>query len=125
MTSSIVSVTKQAWRKMDQILQSSSCKHGFLYSVSSGGCNGFNFQLHLMKEGDKEPLMKMKPSVIQNGLVHLYVEPMSELYLIGTKIDYVSEDYEKGLFENKFVYIVDKKKASTCGCGTSFMPRDV
>ena len=53
MTSSIVTITKQAWRKMDQILQSSSCKHGFLYSVSSGGCNGFNFQLHLMKEGDK------------------------------------------------------------------------
>lgn len=113
MTSSIVSVTKQAWRKMDQILKSSSCKDGFLYSVSYGGCNGFNFQLNLLKAGDKEPLMKTKPSIMQKGHVRLYVEPLSELYLVGTKIDYVSEDYEKGVFENKFVYIVDKKKAST------------
>jgi Fe-S cluster assembly iron-binding protein IscA len=113
MTSSIVSVTKQAWRKMEQILKLSSCKDGFLYSVSSGGYNGFNFQLNLLKAGDKEPLMKTKPSIMQKGHVRLYVEPLSELYLVGTKIDYVSEDYEKGVFENKFVYIVDKKKAST------------
>ena len=50
---------------------------------------------------------------------------MSEMYLIGTTIDYVKEDYNKGIFENKFIYNIDKKLASSCGCGVSFMPRNL
>ena len=48
---------------------------------------------------------------------------MAELYLIGTTVDYVSEDFSKGIYESKFKFIPDKDKASTCGCGVSFSPK--
>ena len=42
------------------------------------------------------------------------------MYLLNTKIDFIKEDFSKNIFENKFVFIPDKDKASTCGCGVSF-----
>ena len=45
------------------------------------------------------------------------------MYLFGTTIDHISEDYKKGLFENKFVFLPDKNLASSCGCGISFTPK--
>ena len=69
--------------------------------------------------------MKMKPSILTNNEVNLYIEPISEMYLIGTTIDYINEDFSKGVFENKFVYKIDRELASSCGCGVSFMPRNL
>ena len=40
--------------------------------------------------------MKMKPSILTNNEVNLYIEPLSEMYLIGTTIDYINEDLAKG-----------------------------
>jgi len=53
----------------------------------------------------------------------VYVDPTSEMFLLGTTIDYIKEDYSKGQFENKFIFEVDKELLSTCGCGTSFTPK--
>ena len=54
----------------------------------------------------------------------LVIDPLSEMYLIGTTIDYINEDFEKGVFENKFIFLADKKIATSCGCGTSFTPKN-
>ena len=45
------------------------------------------------------------------------------MYLIGTTIDYESEDFEKGRFESKFTFTPDKDFATSCGCGVSFNPK--
>ena len=45
-----VQVTKNAWMKMSQIINVSKNKYGFIYSASSGGCNGFNFELNLLEK---------------------------------------------------------------------------
>ena len=119
----MINVTKNAWNKMSHIINLSKNKYGFIYSASSGGCNGFNFNLQLMQDKDLDKIIKQKPNIIQDEKVKVYVEPLSELYLVGTEIDYLKEDYSKGIFESKFVYNVDKKMASTCGCGVSFTPR--
>ena len=58
-----------------------------------------------------------------NENTNIYIEPISEMYLIGTTIDYIEEDVNKGIFENKFVYKIDKNIASSCGCGISFTPK--
>ena len=47
------------------------------------------------------------------------------MYLIGTTIDFINEDFNKGIFESKFIYNIDKKLASSCGCGISFTPKNV
>ena len=63
--------------------------------------------------------------VLQNNSlgVKLYVDPKSEMLLLNTTIDHVTEDYSKGQYESKFLFHVDPKTASSCGCGISFSPK--
>ena len=119
-------VTHNAWKKMENIIKISKNQLGFIFHASSGGCNGFNFKLELLERGRYEKINGKSPMVLQNnsGGVKLYVDPMSEMVLLGTTIDYIKEDYDKGLFENKFLFHVDPKIASSCGCGISFTPKN-
>ena len=41
------------------------------------------------------------------------------MFLLGTTIDYVKEDYNKNIFESKFIFVPNKDLANTCGCGVS------
>ena len=125
MSKNIINVTANAWKKMGSIIQKSNNKNGFIFGANSGGCNGFNFDLRLIETEEQQEIMKMKPSILTNDNVNLYIEPLSEMHLIGTTIDYINEDFSKGIFENKFVYKIDKNLASSCGCGVSFMPRNL
>ena len=119
-----ISVTDRAWSKMARILKVSNNKYGFIYSVTSGGCNGFSFNLGLLDKSTHSKISSTKYlNVLQNSTTNLYVDPLSEMYLLGTTLDYVSEDYEKGHLESKFVFDVNKDLMSSCGCGTSFSPK--
>ena len=117
-------VTKTAWNKMADIIKSSQNKLGFLFSASSGGCNGFNFDLSLLDDETYDNIYRMKPSIMENNETYLYIDPLTEMYLLGTTIDYISEDYSKNMYESKFIFQVDKKRASSCGCGISFTPNN-
>ena len=125
MSKNIITVTKNAFQKMSRIMEKSNNKNGFLFGINSGGCNGFNFNLQLMKDEELDKIVKQTPNIIQDKKVKVYVEPLSELYLVGTEIDYLKEDYNKGIFESKFVYNINKKIASCCGCGISFTPKKI
>jgi iron-sulfur cluster assembly accessory protein len=119
----IINVTRSAWIKMENIMHKSKNKIGFIFGVTSGGCNGFNFDLKVIDEENLKEFNRLKPSKLEYKNVTLYIDPLSEMHLIGTTIDYIHEDYSKGIYENKFNYIVDQKLASSCGCGVSFMPK--
>ena len=122
-----IQVTVNAWQKISEIMIQSNNKYGLLYSASSGGCSGFNFDLGLLDRPTYKKMNKMKYVTIlmdtDHRLPKVYVDPMSEMHLLGTTIDYVKEDYILGQFENKFIFEVDKDLLSTCGCGTSFTPK--
>ena len=106
---------------MRKILRKSDNQLGFLYSASSGGCNGFNFQLTLLDEKTHKKLTNMKyHTVLEENGSHVYVDTVSEMFLQGTRIDYIQEDITKGQFESKFVFDVDKDLMNSCGCGISF-----
>jgi len=111
---------------MKEIISIQSAE-SFLFSATSGGCNGFNYNLQLLnKEKYNKILMnnqKIKPTKIENGNIKLLIDPMTEMLLLGTTIDYVSENFEKGIFENKFIFTADKTVATSCGCGVSFNPK--
>ena len=119
-----IQVTKNGWNKIREIIKQSNNKYGLLYSASSGGCSGFNFDLGLLDETTYKKMSKMKYLTVltepRSSITKVYVDPMSEMHLLGTTIDYITEDYSKGQFENKFIFEVDKELLSTCGCGTSF-----
>jgi len=119
-------VSKNAWTKMTAILKHSKNKNGFIYSASSGGCNGFNFVLELLSDDVYNDITKNKfITILIDNETKLYVDPLSEMNLLGTSIDYITEDYTKGQFENKFIFNVNKELMTTCGCGTSFTPKDI
>ena len=58
MKKDIITITKNAWGKLEQIINKSNNKHGFIFGVTSGGCNGFNFDLRLMQKEEYEGIQK-------------------------------------------------------------------
>ena len=123
--SSIITITSSAWKKMANIVQVKQAQ-GFIFSAVSGGCNGLNYNLKLFNDNEeinKLSTGKLKATKIENENLSLYIDPLSEMFLLGTTIDYISEDFDKGIFENKFVFTPDKKIATSCGCGVSFSPK--
>jgi iron-sulfur cluster assembly accessory protein len=119
-----VQVTNSAWLKIDDILEKRE-KHLFFFSASSGGCNGFNYDFSLMKmEEYLDEIEKLKNyTLLENGKSKIFIDPIAEMLLFGTTIDYIEEDWNKGIFENKFIFIPDKNLVTACGCGVSFTPK--
>ena len=122
----MLKITNNAWKKMTKIINTKKAK-GFIFSAVSGGCNGLNYKLKLFhnnSELDEINKGKVKSTKIVNDNVSVYIDPLSEMFLIGTEIDYISEDFDKGIFENKFIFTPDKNIATSCGCGISFSPKE-
>ena len=123
-----INITTTAWNKMLRISEKQN-KFNFLFSATSGGCNGYNYKLDLIDDSQFKKIMdeefqRIKPTLLTNNNTKLLVDPVSEFLLLGTTIDYVNEDYSKGIFENKFIFTPNKNLASTCGCGISFTPKN-
>lgn len=122
-----VIITNNAWYKIKEIINRSNNKYGFIFYANSGGCNGFNYNLELLDKENYDELKnsKIKPTFIndyENNKV--YIDQSSEMFLIGTKIDYINENYSKNIFESKFIFTPDKNFATSCGCGVSFNPKN-
>jgi len=120
----MITITKSAWKKLIHISSKLNNK-SFLFSINSGGCNGFNFDLNKMKKEDFNRIKTLKPNYLEEVGIKVYIDPIAEIYLLGTTIDYITQDYDKNIFESKFEFIIDKKLASTCGCGISFTPNEL
>ena len=118
-----IMVSGKAWLKMKNIIKNRD--KNFMLSATSGGCNGFNYEFKLINNSifDSFFYKKIKPMVIEKDNIKVLVDPVAEIILMGTKIDYISEDYANDIFENKFIFIPDKNIASSCGCGISFTPK--
>jgi len=114
-------VTNNAWKKIGYILNSTK-KPAFLFSADGGGCNGFNYNLRAIdnQELDSFTNQRIKPTMFENSGRKLVIDPLSEMLLLGTTVDYIKEDFSNQIFESKFTFKPQKDLASTCGCGTSF-----
>ena len=119
-----IQISLNAWHKMTDILIKSDAS-GFLFFAKGGGCNGFNYKLEPINEIKFNTLLQEKPTptIISNEKTQLMIEPMSEMLLLGTTIDYVREDYSKNIFESRFIFTPEKDFATACGCGISFSPK--
>jgi iron-sulfur cluster assembly accessory protein len=110
-----LTVTDNAWTKMFEISKKQGISH-FLFSATSGGCHGYNYELSLLKQ--KEFNQKIQLTYVSKKNIHVVMDPLSEFLLLGTTIDYTTT-----AFENKFIFMPDKDLASSCGCGISFTPK--
>ena len=90
-----IQVTINARQKISEIMKQSNNKYGLLFSSSSGGCSGFNFELGLLDKKTYENIINQKYLTIltepSSSLAKLYVDPISEMYLLGTTIDYIKD----------------------------------
>ena len=122
----IITITDNAWYKiatiLSQVNKTKTSEPSMLFSINGGGCNGFKYDLNIDTENNTDQDKYEKYMFIEKNNNRVYIDPISELYIIGTTIDYIKEDFNKNIFESKFIFIPDKTLATNCGCGTSFTP---
>jgi iron-sulfur cluster assembly accessory protein len=119
-------VTDSAWNKMKTIYNVSNNK-SFLFAASAGGCSGLNYEFKNVDCSVIDTLAKgsaLRISMVNKDGLNVYIDPLSEMYLLDTSIDYISENYDKGVYESKFVFTPNSNLAGTCGCGVSFYMKD-
>ena len=106
----MISVSKQAVLRFSQIARQKNVTK-FLFKVEGGGCNGFKYMLEPMQEDPK----KMDEIVPLAQNLDLVVDNHSVLFLIGTNIDYTTDD----IMGSKFDFTNPNAKGN-CGCGATF-----
>jgi iron-sulfur cluster assembly accessory protein len=93
--------------KAKEYMQSVS-KGGYIsLGVKGGGCSGFQY---VWDFADNWPDVNWSDP-IEDVLV---LDPMAEMYVIGSTIDYVTE------LGGSFLAVKNPTAASSCGCGESF-----
>ena len=75
--------------------------------VKGGGCSGFQYVWDFQKNW---------PDVSWSDPIEdvLVLDPVAEMYVIGSEIDYVTE------LGGSFLTVKNPTAASSCGCGESF-----
>ena len=119
-----ITISTNAWDKMTHILEKSN-EYAFVFFATGGGCNGFNYKLESIGEKKFDNLTAEEPSpiIVTNSNTQVIIEPMSEMLLLGTTIDFIEEDYNENIFESRFIFTPEKDFATSCGCGISFSPK--
>jgi len=89
--------------KAKEYMQSVSNGGYVTLAVKGGGCSGFQYVWGLSETKNNE--------VIDNILL---LDPMAIMYVIGSKIDYITE------LGGSYLAVVNPKATAQCGCGESF-----
>ena len=101
---SIITLTESAKRYMKSVVYNGD--HVSL-SVKGGGCSGLQYVWGLKYS---HPNVKWADP-IDNLLV---VDPLAEMYLAGSEVDYVEE------LGGSYLTVKNPLSTSSCGCGESF-----
>jgi len=104
----MITLTPVAIEKIKSILADQEENKGLRIAVVGTGCSGFQYQMTLDKEsGPDDETLDM------DGFM-LFIDKQSQLYLKGTRIDYIDNDNGSGFkFENP-------NEHASCGCGETF-----
>jgi iron-sulfur cluster assembly protein len=109
----LMTLTPTALGKLQQLLSERNIPtYGLRVFVAGGGCSGLQYGMAF------EAQARDFDTVIDQGGVHLFVDPTSMMYLAGASIDYV-DNLMGGGFK-----IENPNATSSCGCGSSFKTED-
>lgn len=81
---------------------------GLKIGIKTGGCSGLTYKIEYADQ--KSPFDEL---VSFDG-VSIIIDPKALMYLIGTEMDYVENDFKSGFVFN------NPNEKSKCGCGKSF-----
>ena len=108
-----ITLTPAAQSKLKQLLQDRNIPdYGLRVFVAGGGCSGLQYGMAF------EAKARDFDTVIDQGGVHLFVDPTSMMYLAGASVDYVDSLMGAGF------KIENPNAVSACGCGSSFRTKD-
>ena len=96
----MVTITENAKEYMQNVSNGGYVTLG----VKSGGCSGFQYIWGLSE-------IKTDDEIIDNILL---LDSMAIMYIIGSKIDYITE------LGGSFLTVVNPTATAQCGCGESF-----
>jgi iron-sulfur cluster assembly protein len=88
----------------------STAPKGLRVGIRGGGCTGFSY---LFEWSDSDPRPEDKVLSFEDGLVRVFVDPKSFIYLDGSTLEYATSMMARGF---KFV---NPNVKGTCGCGES------
>lgn len=104
-----IEVTDRAIRRISKIVAADEAGANALrVSVEGGGCSGFSYKFSLVADRQPDDL------VLGDGTGTVVIDPISQMYLDGSKIDFVDN-----LIGQSF-QIDNPNATAACGCGTSF-----
>ena len=107
----LISLSKSALQQCRRILKTSEQKH-LLLSLKSGGCSGFEYQFQTVNT------VNVKDEIYQQDDVTINICHRSLLFLLGTHIDWKNDIMGTSFSFN------NPNANQTCGCGSSFNPKD-
>jgi len=96
----VVTITEKAKDYLNSVANGDYVTLG----VKGGGCSGFQYTWGLSETKSNE-------EIVDNILL---LDPMAIMYVIGSKIDYITE------LGGSFLTVVNPKATAPCGCGESF-----
>lgn len=109
----MITLTDKAIEALKQrMVTSAEPVMGIRIKVTNTGCSGHSYAMDFVYDGDvpKEPETTVD---VEEGL-KLHIPFSSEMYLLGTEMDFVEED-----LASRFVFN-NPNATDHCGCGESF-----
>ncbi|MFK7974013.1 MAG: HesB/IscA family protein [Rickettsiaceae bacterium] len=105
----VMSLTKEAAKHVQLLLdQRGKDSLGIRIGVKSGGCSGLKYCIEYADE--QRPFEE----VLNDQGVTIFIDPKALMYLLGTQMDYIEEQFKSG-----FIFTNPNEKGK-CGCGSSF-----
>ena len=108
MDTKAITVSDRAAKRIAQIVASEQENSMLRVSVEGGGCSGFQYKFELVSAREADDL------AIEKGGVLVLVDPVSQMYMEGSEIDF-SDELIGAAFK-----INNPNATASCGCGTSF-----
>jgi|TARA_B110000967_G_scaffold160514_1_gene166409 iron-sulfur cluster assembly protein len=105
----IITLSDNAAGRIKEIMSGTSNNSiGVRVAVKSGGCAGMSYVMEYTKT------INPNDEVIEDKGVKVYVDAAAVMYLLGTEMDYKTEE-----FSSSFVFN-NPNESERCGCGESF-----
>lgn len=105
----IISLTDNAAKQVQALLNKRGKPSiGIRIGIKSGGCSGLKYFVEYADT--KKPF----DEIIQDKGVTILIDPKALMYLLGTEMDFVVEQ-----FKSSFTFTNPNEKGK-CGCGSSF-----
>lgn len=108
----LITLTAAARQRLDQLADFQPEATGLRISLKSSGCAGLKYDYELVTE------IAPTDRVIYSGRLSLLIDPMAEIYLAGSTLDFV----DNGL--GAAFDFTNPNETKRCGCGKSFTPKE-